>query len=152
MNSTCAAGEQCVGGSVCDPQFLKCICPHGTVAQLETLSCILDTTDSGQVSNIWNPLEWFGNYRYILTDYANHYFIFGKLFGIFLAEQVVQGQGKELHSTFFVNNYKFIPRQWNRANETWTITAIWKLPFVKLPSKITVQHFVQYFRWLHHCK
>ncbi|GMT34156.1 hypothetical protein PFISCL1PPCAC_25453, partial [Pristionchus fissidentatus] len=50
LNNSCARGEQCIGGTICDPVQMKCLCPAGTTPVFETLSC---EAKGGQ--NIFNP-------------------------------------------------------------------------------------------------
>lgn len=40
LNNSCALGEECIGGTICDMSTLKCICLEGTIADLQTLSCV----------------------------------------------------------------------------------------------------------------
>uniref|UniRef100_A0A1I7XVN8 EB domain-containing protein n=1 Tax=Heterorhabditis bacteriophora TaxID=37862 RepID=A0A1I7XVN8_HETBA len=56
LNNSCAKNEICIGGTVCDVNSLKCLCPYGTTPQMDTLSCI--KTDSSFINTDTQPFSF----------------------------------------------------------------------------------------------
>ncbi|VBB28004.1 unnamed protein product [Acanthocheilonema viteae] len=40
LNNSCANGEECIGGAICDSSSMRCSCPFDTTADPNTLSCV----------------------------------------------------------------------------------------------------------------
>ncbi|CAB3400850.1 unnamed protein product [Caenorhabditis bovis] len=61
LNNSCANGETCIGGSVCDLDSLRCMCPYGTIPKLDTLSC--ESNQPAFVSaTVDGPPQFFNNF------------------------------------------------------------------------------------------